>query len=74
MKKKECCNENKKKSMLILVILFGVLLLFSVAQTVQISNMKNDMKTGQAALGIPVLSGQANVEPQASAPSMVGGC
>lgn len=68
--------EGKKmsKGLLVLAILFGLLLLFSITQTVQISNIKQDIAFGQAALGIPVVGGPARSAPQASAPTMVGGC
>lgn len=67
-------DKKRSKGLLVLAILFGLLLIFSITQMVQISNIKQDIALGQSALGIPVAGGSARSAPQASAPTMVGGC
>ena len=63
----------QKRNSLMLIVLVGLLLLFTVVQTVQISALKVRMGGGMVAVAGSAPSVSASAA-QRSAPTMVGGC
>lgn len=69
----EVVKMEEKKINYIALVLVGLLLIFSVVQTVQIDNMKESIEDGEYAVSSGGGSSSYPTAP-ASAPTMVGGC